>query len=59
MAQDLLQGEDVSAIHHEVAGEGVSQYVGRLASGEGDAGLDGLVEAVPAVGEQPVILEVS
>lgn len=59
MAQDLLQGEDVSAVHHEVAGEGMPQYVGRLAGGEGDAGLDSLVEAVPAVGEQAVFLEVS
>lgn len=31
VAQDALQGEDVAALHHVVAGEGVSQDVGQLA----------------------------
>jgi len=28
MAQDLLQRQDVAALHHVVAGEGVTQDVG-------------------------------
>lgn len=30
MPKHLLECEDVSAIHHEVAGEGVAQYMGEL-----------------------------
>ena len=30
MAENPLQGEDITAIHHVVAGEGMPEYVGKL-----------------------------
>lgn len=33
MAEHSLQSQDVTAIHHVVTGEGVTQHVGQLALG--------------------------
>ncbi len=59
MAEHLLQGKDIPAVHHEVRREGVSQYVGFLASRQLEAGhFHGEVEAIPTVTEQAVPVKV-
>lgn len=57
--ENLLQGQDIAAVHHEVRGERVAEHVRFLPTGEGDAGhLHGEVEAVAAVGELAVAAQV-
>lgn len=53
VAEDSLQHQDVAAIHHEVAGEGMAQNVGTLASRQLDTrSPDGLFELGIAIIEQ-------
>lgn len=36
VSEDLLKSNDIATVHHEVTGEGVTQYVGCLAFGQRD-----------------------
>lgn len=59
MAQDFLQGQDVSTVHHEATSKRMPQNVGGLTSRQNQIGsVQGLVEAVEAVREGAVQLEV-
>ena len=48
MAKDALQGEDITAIHHVVAGEGVAEDVGLLLRGLKVGSLIGRPEGITA-----------
>lgn len=53
VTQDALQGEDVPALHHVVAGERVPQDVGQLPRGMKPRPLIGLTKSSPARAEEP------
>jgi len=59
VAQDFLQGQDVSTVHHEATGERVAQNVGGLTSRQDQlCSVQGLVEAVEAFRDGAVQFEV-
>lgn len=53
VSQDPLQGEDVPALLHKVAGKGVTEFVGRLALRQFGAGtIQGAAEGVDSAGSE-------